>query len=137
MTTKSKKGGKEPQKLAKTLTGIEGLDEITFGGLPTGRCTLLCGGPGCGKTNLALEFLIKGVTLYNEPGLMVVFEETVEELIQNAASMGFDLPSLIRKKLIHIDFVEVNKEEIAETGEYDLEGLFIRLGYSIDKIKAK
>ncbi len=123
--------------LPKSPTGIQGLDEITFGGLPLGRPTLICGSAGCGKTLLAMEFLVRGATQYNEPGVFVSFEETDKELTTNVASLGFDLDDLIKQKKIYLDHVHLERSEIEETGEYDLEGLFIRLGYAIDSIKAK
>ncbi len=123
--------------LAKSLTGIQGLDEITGGGLPTGRPTLIAGNAGCGKTLLAMEFLVNGAINYNEPGVFVAFEETEKELKDNVASLGFDLDKLISRKKLFIDHVHIERSEIAETGEYDLEGLFIRLNYAIDLIGAK
>jgi circadian clock protein KaiC len=125
------------KKLLKSPTGIEGFDEITGGGLPTGRPTLVCGSAGCGKTLFGMEFLVRGATQFNEPGVFMSFEETNEELIKNVASLGFNLPDLIRNKKIALDHVQVERSEIEETGEYDLEGLFIRLGYAIDTIGAK
>jgi circadian clock protein KaiC len=127
-----------PEKVfAKTPSGIRGLDEITFGGLPKGRPTLIAGGPGSGKTLMSMEFLIRGAMDYEEPGVFMAFEETAEELSQNVASLGFDLNKLIAEKKILIDYVRVERSEIEETGEYDLEGLFVRLNYSIDSIGAK
>jgi circadian clock protein KaiC len=125
------------KKLPKSPTGIQGFDEITAGGLPKGRPTLVCGGAGCGKTLFGIEFLVRGATLYNEPGVFMSFEETNEELITNVASLGFDLEELVRNKKIALDHVHLERSEIEETGEYDLEGLFIRLGYAIDSIGAK
>jgi circadian clock protein KaiC len=131
----------EPKSLEKTLpkspTGIQGFDEITGGGLPTGRPTLVCGSAGCGKTLFGMEFLVRGTTQFNEPGVFMSFEETNEELIKNVASLGFDLEDLIKHKKIALDHVHIERSEIAETGEYDLEGLFIRLNYAIDTIGAK
>jgi len=124
-------------KLSKTPTGIQGFDEITAGGLPTGRPTLVCGGAGCGKTLFGMEFLIRGATQFNEPGVFMSFEETSEELITNVASLGFDLQDLINNNKIALDFVHIERSEIEETGEYDLEGLFIRLDHAIDSIGAK
>ncbi len=124
-------------KLPKSPTGIQGLDEITGGGLPAGRPTLVCGSAGCGKTLLAMEFLVRGATEFDEPGVFMAFEETTKDLIQNVASLGFDLTVLIADKKILLDFVYIERSEIEETGEYDLEGLFIRLGYAIDSIGAK
>jgi circadian clock protein KaiC len=123
--------------LPKSLTGIQGFDEITSGGLPKGRPTLVCGGAGCGKTLFGIEFLVRGATQFNEPGVFMSFEETNEEIISNVASLGFDLENLIENKKIALDHVHIERSEIEETGEYDLEGLFIRLGYAIDSIGAK
>lgn len=123
--------------IAKSPTGIAGLDEITEGGLPAGRPTLVCGAAGCGKTMLAAEFLVKGATEYAEPGVFMMFEESTEELVENMRSLGFDLDQLQQQKKLALDFVRVERSEIEETGEYDLEGLFIRLGYAIDSIGAK
>ncbi len=125
------------KSIAKTTTGIIGLDEITGGGLPAGRPTLVCGGPGCGKTLLSIEFIIKGATLYNEPGVFMTFEEKAEELTDNVASLGFDLDKLAKNKKLRLDYVQIDRAEIEETGEYDLEGLFIRLEHAIDSIGAK
>jgi circadian clock protein KaiC len=113
------------------------MDEITGGGLPKGRPTLVAGGAGCGKTLFAMEFLVNGVVQYNEPAVFVAFEENAEELAQNVASLGFDLKQLIRQKKLIIDYVRVERTEIEETGEYDLDGLFIRLGHAIDTIGAR
>ncbi len=121
----------------KALTGIQGLDEITGGGLPRGRPTLVCGGPGCGKTILAMEFLMNGARLYGEPGVFMSFEETVEDLTLNFASLGFDARPLSARKQLVLDYVRVEPSEIQETGAYDLDGLFIRLGHAIDSIGAK
>lgn len=123
--------------LAKTPTGITGLDEITMGGLPKGRPSLICGGPGCGKTLFSLEFIVRGAQEFNEPGVFVAFEEKADELAMNVASLGFDLEKLQQNKQIKIDYIHIDKSEIEETGEYDLEGLFIRLGHAIDTIGAK
>ena len=125
------------RSLPKTPTGIVGLDEITGGGLPRGRPTLVCGGAGCGKTMFAAEFLVRGATEFDEPGVLMTFEETAEELTQNLRSLGFDLDRLVRRKRIAVDHVHVERSEIEETGEYDLEGLFIRLGHAIDTVKAR
>ena len=125
------------QALAKARTGILGLDEVTFGGLPAGRPTLICGGPGCGKTLLATTFLVNGAVMFNEPGVFVSFEETSDDLIKNVASLGYDLGALVAQKKIAIDFVRVERSEIEETGEYDLEGLFVRLDYAIKSVGAK
>ncbi|MDZ4805784.1 MAG: circadian clock protein KaiC [Candidatus Eisenbacteria bacterium] len=123
--------------LAKAPTGVQGLDEITGGGLPRGRPTLVCGSAGCGKTLLAMEFLVRGATQFGEPGVFMAFEETSKELTENVRSLGFDLDELVKQKKLAIDFVRVERNEIEETGEYDLEGLFVRLNYSIDSIGAK
>lgn len=125
------------QRLSKTKTGINGLDEITMGGLPKGRPTLICGGPGCGKTLMAIEFIVKGATLYNEPGVFMAFEEKADELTTNVASLGFDLDKLQKNKKIRIDYVHIDRTEVEETGEYDLNGLFIRLDHAINNIGAK
>jgi len=123
--------------LEKVPTGIHGLDEITGGGLPKGRPTLVYGSAGSGKTLMATEFLVRGASLYNEPGVFMSFEETEGELTTNVGSLGFDLKSLINSKKLLIDQVSVERSEIEETGEYDLEGLFVRLNSAIDSIKAK
>ncbi len=128
---------KARRQLPKAPTGIQGLDEITGGGLPKGRPTLVCGGAGCGKTLLAMEFLVRGATQFNEPGVFMAFEETAKDLTQNVASLGFDLKDLVARKKLVLDFVYIERSEIEETGEYDLEGLFIRLGHAIDSIGAK
>src|SRR6185312_317217 len=133
----SSKKSIENKRVPKTLTGINGLDEITQGGLPKGRPTLICGDAGSGKTLFSIEFIVKGATDYNEPGVFVAFEEKSEELAVNVASLGFDLDKLISEKKIKIDHVQIDRSEIEETGEYDLDGLFIRLGYAIDSIGAK
>jgi circadian clock protein KaiC len=124
-------------RLPKCPTGIQGLDEITGGGLPLGRPTLVCGGAGCGKTLLAAEFLVRGATQFGEPGVLMAFEETEAELKANVASLGFDLAGLVRRKQIVIDYVHIERSEVQESGEYDLEGLFVRLNYAIDSIRAK
>jgi circadian clock protein KaiC len=121
----------------KISTGIEGLNEITEGGFPKGRPTLICGSAGSGKTVLAIQFLIKGIIEDNEPGVFMSFEESANDLIQNVRSLGFDLERLIAQKKLKIDYVRVERSEIQETGEYDLEGLFIRLNHAIDSIGAK
>jgi circadian clock protein KaiC len=128
---------KSLEGLKKERTGIPGFDEITGGGLPAGRPTLICGSAGAGKTLFAMEFLVRGATLYNEPGVFISFEETDEELARNVASLGFDLQQLTAEKKILVDFVYIERSEIEETGEYDLEGLFLRLGYAIDQLGAK
>jgi circadian clock protein KaiC len=127
----------EEKILQKAPTGINGLDDITYGGLPKGRPTLVCGSAGSGKTLMAMEFLVKGAKMYGEPGVFMAFEETEEELVKNFASLGFDLDDLEAKNKLVVDYVHIDKSEIEETGEYDLEGLFIRLGMAIDSIGAK
>lgn len=133
----TKQGRRQLKLLPKSPTGIPGMDEITSGGFPKGRPTLVAGSAGCGKTLLAMEFLVKGATEYDEPGVFVAFEENAEELAQNVASLGFDLKDLARQNKLLVDYVHVERTEIEETGEYDLDGLFIRLGYAIDKVGAK
>ena len=123
--------------LQKELTGIPGFDEITGGGLPAGRPTLICGSAGAGKTLFAMEFLFRGATLYNEPGVFISFEESDEELMTNVSSLGFDLKQLVNDKKLLIDYVFIERSEIEETGEYDLEGLFLRLNHAINQIGAK
>lgn len=123
--------------LQKCPTGIRGLDEITDGGLPRGRPTLVCGGAGCGKTLLATEFIVRGITEYGEPGVIMTFEETVDELADNVASLGMDLRGMIAANKLVIDYVHVERQEIQETGEYDLDGLFVRLAAAIDSVGAK
>src|SRR5262245_44339140 len=118
--------------LPKCPTGVAGLDEVTGGGLPRGRPTLVCGNAGCGKTLLAMEFLVRGATQFGEPGVFMAFEETEDELAQNVHSLGFDLDELAEAKKVLLDHVRVERGEIEETGEFDLEGLFIRLGHAID-----
>ena len=123
--------------LAKAPTGIQGLDEVTGGGLPKGRVTLVCGSAGCGKSLLAMEFLVHGAVQYGEPGVCMDFEETEEKLRANVASLGFDLRALAKHKKLLVDFVSIERNEIAETGEYNLDGLFIRLAHAVKAIKAK
>jgi circadian clock protein KaiC len=121
----------------KTQTGVEGLDEITEGGFPKGRPTLICGGAGCGKTLLSMQFIIKGITEFNENGVFMSFEEPSKDLSLNVKSLGFDLEELKSEKKLIVDHVRVERSEIEEAGEYDLDGLFIRLGHAIDSINAK
>src|SRR6185437_14545120 len=121
----------------KVPTGVKGLDEITGGGLPQGRPTLVCGSAGSGKTMLAMEFLVRGAVQYGEPGVFMAFEETAEELSQNVASLGFDLPTLTRKKKMYLDYVHIDPSEIQETGDYDLEVIFVRLKLAVDSVAAK
>ncbi len=123
MSSKRKLEVEQEQAFPKVRSGIRGLDEITFGGLPKGRPTLIAGGPGSGKTLMSMEFLVRGAIDYDEPGVFMAFEETSEELAQNVASLGFNLQDLILQKKIVVDYVRVERREIEETGEYDLEGL--------------
>lgn len=125
------------QDIAKAATGISGLDAVTGGGLPAGRPTLICGAAGCGKTLFGMTFLVKGATEHGEPGVLMSFEETAEDLAANVTSLGFDMPGLIADKRLVIDYVRVERSEIEEAGEYDLEGLFVRLGHAIDTVGAK
>ena len=124
------------EALSKAPTGIPGLDEVTDGGLPRGRTTLLCGGPGCGKTLMALQFLVRGAVDAGEPGVLVAFEESPAELAQNVASLGWDLKDLQARGLLAIDHIRISDDEIVETGAWDLEGLFIRLGAAIESLGA-
>lgn len=124
-------------RLPKCPTGIQGLDEITDGGLPRGRPTLVCGGAGCGKTLLAAEFLVRGAAQFGEPGVLMAFEETEAELKANVASLGFGLTGLVRRRKIVVDYVHIEPGEVQESGEYDLEGLFVRLNHAIDSIGAR
>ena len=123
--------------LPKAPTGISGLDEITLGGLPQGRPTLVCGAAGCGKTLFAMEFLLRGAEQFGEPGVFMAFEETEQDLSQNVRSLGFDLDRMVADNKIAVDHVRVERSEIEETGDYDLEGLFVRLGLAIDSVGAK
>jgi circadian clock protein KaiC len=125
-----------PSSIAKVATGISGFDDITDGGLPQGRPTLVCGGPGCGKTLFALQFLVHGA-VNGESGVFVTFEETEDDLLKNAASLGYDLPDLIKRKRFALEYVRVERSEIEETGEYDLEGLFIRLDHALRTTRAR
>lgn len=137
MTKIFRHSASEISGLAKAPTGISGLDEITGGGLPRGRPTLVCGSAGCGKTLLSMEFLVRGAMQFDEPGVFMAFEETARELTDNVRSLGFDLDELAEQKKLSLDFVRIERNEITETGEYDLEGLFVRLGFAIDAIGAK
>ncbi|HET6242893.1 MAG: circadian clock protein KaiC [Bacteroidetes bacterium] len=128
----------KPFKFPKSPTGILGLDDITTGGLPQNRPTLLLGNTGCGKTIMSMEFLVKGITLFNEPGVFISFEEKTEELILNVKSMGFDIETHLANNKIYMEHIKINqRDETTETGKYDLEGLFVRIGQAIDKVKAK
>src|SRR5579862_248098 len=133
----AKKARPPSPKLPKSPTGIQGLDEITNGGLPTGRPTLVSGGAGSGKTLFAVEFLVRGATQYGEPGVFISFEETLPDLAKNAASLGFDLNRLVKEKLLFLDHVHITRSEIAETGEYDLDGLFIRIADAVQRVGAQ
>lgn len=126
-----------PSQLPKAATGIGGLDDLTLGGLPVGRPTLLCGAAGCGKTLFGMTFLVKGATLFDEPGVFMSFEERAEDLAANVASLGYDIDRLVASRKLMIDHVRIERSEIEESGEYDLEGLFVRLGHAIDTIGAK
>ena len=123
--------------LAKSPTGIQGLDELTGGGLPKGRVSLVCGKAGCGKSLLAMEFLVHGAVKYGEPGVCMNFEETEEKLTANVASLDFDLRDLTRRKKLLIDYVFIERSQITEAGEYNLDGLFVRLDHAVKTIKAK
>jgi circadian clock protein KaiC len=123
--------------LPKTPTGIVGLDEITFGGVPKGRPTLICGSAGCGKTLFGIQFLERGITQYDEPGVLISFEESKKDIAANVQSLGINTEELIASNKLRVDYVRVDRAEIEETGEYDLEGLFIRIGHAIDSIGAK
>lgn len=124
-------------RLDKAPTGVAGFDEITFGGLPRGRVSLVCGGPGTGKSLLALQFLVSGATEFGEPGVFVSFEETELELAENTASLGWDLPDLAERRLLVVEHVRVDRAELTKAGVYDLEALFIRLGHVIASVGAK
>src|SRR5262245_33282529 len=126
-----KKKATAPVRLTKVPTGIAGFDEVTGGGVPGGRPTLVCGSAGCGKSLFAVEFLIRGAMEYGEPGVLMTFEETAEDIKKNVASLGFDVEKLIAQKKLYIDYVHIERGEIDENGEYDLEGLFVRLGHAI------
>ena len=121
----------------KSLTGIHGLDDITTGGLPKNRPTLLLGNTGCGKTIMAMEFLVNGIEMYNEPGVFIAFEEKTAELAMNVKSLGYELDAHVADNKMYLEYVQINRNEILETGEYGIEGLFVRLGQAIDKVKAK
>ncbi len=136
MAGRSRKSRKS-DTLLKCPSGIRGLDDITEGGLPQGRPTLVCGGPGCGKTLMAVEFLVRGIRDFGEPGVFLAFEEKEQELVENCASLGFNLGQLVKEKKLAIDYIAIQRSEIEETGEYGLEGLFVRLGTQIDEVGAK
>ncbi|HMM36940.1 MAG TPA: ATPase domain-containing protein, partial [Thermoanaerobaculia bacterium] len=132
-----KRPGHSPSPLLKVPTGIAGLDEITGGGLPLGRPTLVCGGAGSGKTLLGIEFIVRGATRFGEPGVILTFEEDARELATNVASLGFDLDRLVAEKKLYIDYVHIDRSEIEESGEYNLDGLFVRLRHAIEAVGAK
>ncbi|MFA4831694.1 MAG: circadian clock protein KaiC [Patescibacteria group bacterium] len=134
---KKKEVQSQRKLLPKSPTSIQGLDEITGGGLPKGRPTLICGGAGCGKTLFAMEFLVRGATLYNEPGVFISFEETEKELTANVASLGFDLDRLVAQKKIWLEHIRIERGEIEQSGEYNLEGLFVRIHHAVESIGAK
>lgn len=123
--------------LPKARTGIAGLDAVTFGGLPAGRPTLICGAAGCGKSLFGATFLVNGATLFDEPGVLMSFEETDRDIAANVASLGYDVDQLVAEKKLAIDYVRIERSEIEESGEYDLEGLFVRLAYAIGEVGAK
>jgi circadian clock protein KaiC len=137
MANKRKAPARELTPLRKAPTGIRGLDDITGGGLPKGRTTIVCGGPGCGKTMLGIEFLVRGALEFDEPGVLMAFEETPEDIASNVASLDFDIQDLADRKKLFLDYVHVEPSEIQETGEYDLEGLFIRLQNAVETVGAK
>jgi len=137
VTTNSRRPRSKPTALQKERTGIPGFDEITRGGVPQGRPTLICGSAGAGKTLFAMEFLVRGATQFNEPGVFISFEESDEELATNVASLNFDLNQLVAEKKLVLDYVFIERSEIEETGEYNLEGLFLRLDYAVNSIGAK
>ena len=124
-------------KLPKSLTGIQGLDDITYGGIPQNRPTLLVGSIGTGKTIFAMEYIINGITMFNEPGVFMTFEEQTDELQINVTSMGYNLSKLIADNKIYLEHLHIDHREIQATGKYDIEGLFIRIEMAIEKVKAK
>jgi circadian clock protein KaiC len=137
MSRRPKAAPPSPPRLDKCPTGIQGLDVITGGGLPRGRPTLICGGTGSGKTLIGMEFLIRGIQQHGEHGVFMSFEERATDLAANVASLGYDLTALTADKTLVIDQVTINRGEIMETGEYDLDGLFIRLAAAIDEVGAR
>src|SRR3970040_1702390 len=137
MGPKKKASQPSSKTLPKALTGIQGLDEITGGGLPRGRPTLISGGTGSGKTLFGMEFLVRGATQYNEPGVFISFEETIPELTKNVASLGFDLDRLVADKKLFMDHVFISRNEVTETGEYELSGLFIRIADAVQRVGAR
>jgi circadian clock protein KaiC len=137
MARVARRARRSATQLGKAPTGIRGLDEITLGGLPRGRPTLVAGGAGAGKTLLAMEFLVRGATEFGEPGVFLAFEETADDLVKNVASLGWNVDELVKKEQLALDYIHIDRGEIEETGEYDLEALFVRLGYAIDSVGAK
>lgn len=126
-----------PQGISKSPTGISGFDELTLGGVPTGRPTLVCGSAGCGKTLFATTFLIHGARDYGEPGVFVTFEERPGDIVSNVASLGFELNKLVEDQKIAFEYIALDRSELEEAGDYDLEGLFLRLEAAIDSVGAK
>jgi circadian clock protein KaiC len=126
-----------PQPLVKARTGIAGLDEITMGGLPKGRATLVAGGAGSGKTLFGVAFLVRGALDFDEPGVLVTFEETATDIAENVRSLGIDIERLVARGRLVIDHVRIERSEIHETGEYDLEGLFVRLDHAVRAVGAR
>jgi len=137
MAQKKKASQPSSKTLPKAATGIQGLDEITGGGLPRGRPTLVSGGAGSGKTLFGLEFLVRGATQYSESGVFMSFEESIPDLTKNVASLGFDLDRLVADKKLFVDHVSITRSELGETGEYDLEGLFIRIADAVQRVGAR
>lgn len=137
MPGRAKRAARELLPLEKTPTGIPGFDEISEGGLPKGRTTIVCGSAGCGKTMFGIEFLVRGALQYDEPGVLMAFEETPQDIARNVASLGFDIQDLAEKKKLFLDYISVEPHEIQESGDYDLEGLFIRLQSAVDAVGAK
>ena len=137
MAQKKKASQLSSKTLPKASTGIQGLDEITGGGLPRGRPTLVSGGAGSGKTLFGLEFLVRGATQFSEPGVFMSFEESIPDLTKNVASLGFDLDRLVAEKKLFVDHVSITRSEFGETGEYDLEGLFIRIADAVQRVGAR
>jgi circadian clock protein KaiC len=137
MAVRARRSGLQLRPLGKSPTGIPGFDEISGGGLPKGRTSIVCGGPGCGKTMLGVEFLVRGALEFGEPGVLMAFEESLEDIAKNVSSLGFDIQDLSKKKKLFLDFISVEPSEIKESGDYDLEGLFIRLQNAIDAVGAK
>ena len=137
MAVRARRSGLQLRPLAKSLTGISGFDEISAGGLPKGRTSIVCGGPGCGKTMFGVEFLVRGALEFGEPGVLMAFEESPEDIAKNVSSLGFDIEDLSKRKKLFLDFISVEPNEVKESGDYDLEGLFIRLQSAINAVGAK